>query len=134
MQFKVAYDLKLRKNESFLEIYKGRWTFIGTAYEFKSLFFKSSGVVESTDLLTLKRRCAEPSCFSGFADLTDGSITDRRVEVIVLPDEEQKVSENLKKSSNIEFLVDSLVGVIRDTGMTLEDYRAERLGKYESLD
>ena len=74
MQFKVAYDLKLRKNESFLEIYKGRWTFIGTAYEFKSLFFKSSGVVESTDLLTLKRRCAEPSCFSGFADLTDGSI------------------------------------------------------------
>ena len=28
----------------------------------------------------------------------------------------------------------SLVGVIRDTGMTLEDYRAERLGKYENLD
>ena len=87
-----------------------------------------------TLVITLKRRCAEPSCFSGFADLTDGSITDRRVEVIVLPDEEQKVSENLKKSSNIEFLVDSLVGVIRDTGMTLEDYRAERLGKYERLD
>lgn len=85
-------------------------------------------------MLTLKRRCAEPSCFSGFVDLTDGSILDRRVEVIVLPDEEQKVSENLKKSSNIEFLVDSLVGVIRDTGMTLEDYRAERLGKYERLD
>ena len=85
-------------------------------------------------MLTLKRRCAEPSCFSGFADLTDGSIPDRRVEVIVLPDEEQKVSENLKKSGNIEVLVDSLVEVIRDTGMTLEDYRAERLGKYENLD
>ena len=85
-------------------------------------------------MLTLKRRCAEPSCFSGFADLTDGSIPDRRVEVIVLPAEEQKVSENLKKSGNIEVLVDSLVEVIRDTGMTLEDYRAERLGKYESLD
>lgn len=85
-------------------------------------------------MLTLKRRCAEPSCFSGFADLTDGSIPDRRVEVIVLPDEEQKISENLKKSGNIEVLVDSLVEVIRDTGMTLEDYRAERLGKYESLD
>ena len=56
------------------------------------------------------------------------------MEGIVLPDEKQKVSENLKKSSNIEFLVDSLVGIIRDTGMTLEDYRAERLGKYESLD
>ena len=27
-----------------------------------------------TLVITLKRRCAEPSCFSGFADLTDGSI------------------------------------------------------------
>lgn len=62
------------------------------------------------------------------------TMRNRRVEVIVLPAEEQKVSENLKKSSNIEFLVDSLVGVIRDTCMPLEDYRAERLGKYESLD
>ena len=61
------------------------------------------------------------------------TMRNRRVEVIVLP-EEQKVSENLKKSGNIESLVDSLVGVIRDTGMTLEDYRAERLGKYENLD
>lgn len=56
------------------------------------------------------------------------TMRNRRVEVIVLPAEEQKVSENL------ESLVDSLVGVIRDTGMTLEDYRAERLGKYENLD
>ena len=61
------------------------------------------------------------------------TMRNRRVEVIVLPAEEQKVSENLKKSGNIESLVDSL-GVIRDTGMTLEDYRAERLGKYENLD
>ena len=50
------------------------------------------------------------------------TMRNRRVEVIVLPAEEQKVSENLKKSGNIESLVDSLVGVIRDTGMTLEDY------------
>ena len=56
------------------------------------------------------------------------------MEVIVLPDEKQKVFENLKKSSNIEFLVDLLVEVIQDTGMPLEDYRAERLGKYENLD
>ena len=56
------------------------------------------------------------------------TMRNRRVEVIVLPAEEQKVSENLKKSGNIESLV------IRDTGMTLEDYRAERLGKYENLD
>ena len=44
------------------------------------------------------------------------TMRNRRVEVIVLPAEEQKVSENLKKSGNIESLVDSLVGVIRDTG------------------
>ena len=50
------------------------------------------------------------------------TMRNRRVEVIVLPAEEQKVSENLKKSGNIESLVDSLVGVIRDTGMTLEVY------------
>ena len=60
------------------------------------------------------------------------TMRNRRVEVIVLPAEEQKVS--VKKSGNIESLVDSLVGVIRDTGMTLEDYRAERLEKYENLD
>ena len=75
------------------------------------------------------------------------TMRNRRVEVIVLPAEEQKVSENLKKSGNIESLVDSLVGVIPNTiipvcitssfcviAMTLEDYRAERLGKYENLD
>ena len=49
------------------------------------------------------------------------------MRVSILFDEEQKDSEDLKKNGDIEFLVDSLVGVIRDTGMTLEDYRAERL-------
>ena len=62
------------------------------------------------------------------------TMRNRRVEAIILPAEEQKISENLKKSSNIASLVDSLVGAIRDTGMTLEDYCAERLRKYESLD
>ena len=35
------------------------------------------------------------------------TMRNRRVEVIVLPAEEQKVSENFKKSGNIESLVDS---------------------------
>ena len=63
------------------------------------------------------------------------TMRNRRLEVIVLPAEEQKISESSKKNNiDIENVIDSLVGVIQDTGMTLEDYRAERLGKYESID
>ena len=60
------------------------------------------------------------------------TMRNRRLEVIVLPAEE-KTSEH-PKNNNIEDIVDSLVGIIPDTGRSLEDYRAERLEKYESLD
>ena len=60
------------------------------------------------------------------------TIRNRRLEVIVLP-AEVKTSEH-QKNNNIEDIVDSLVGIIPDTGRSLEDYRAERLEKYESLD
>ena len=56
----------------------------------------------------------------------------RRLEVIVLPAEEKILEQ--PKDNNIEAIVDSLVGIIPDTGKSLEDYRAERLKKYESLD
>ena len=60
------------------------------------------------------------------------TMRNRRLEVIVLLAEE-KTSEH-PKNNNIEDIVDSLVGIIPDTGRSLEDYRAERLEKYESLD
>ena len=60
------------------------------------------------------------------------TMRNRRLEVIVLPAEE-KTLEN-SKNNNIEDIVDSLVGIIPDIGRSLEDYRAERLEKYESLD
>lgn len=60
------------------------------------------------------------------------TMRNRRLEVIVLPAEEKTLEHS--KNNNIEDIVDSLVGIIPDTGKSLEDYRAERLEKYESLD
>lgn len=60
------------------------------------------------------------------------TMRNRRLEVIVLPAEEKILEQ--PKDNNIEAIVDSLVGIIPDTGKSLEDYRAERLKKYESLD
>lgn len=60
------------------------------------------------------------------------TMRNRRLEVIVLPAEEKTLEHS--KDNNIEDIVDSLVGTIPDTGKSLEDYRAERLEKYESLD
>ena len=65
-------------------------------------------------------------------------IRDRIILLVLLWERTQIIIDRClmlcQQRGNIESLVDSLVGVIRDTGMTLEDYRAERLGKYENLD
>lgn len=55
----------------------------------------------------------------------------KKLEVIVMPAEETNKSSS---AANIEEIVDSLTGCIPDEGMTLDDYRAERLRKYEALD
>lgn len=60
------------------------------------------------------------------------ALRNRKLEVIVLPAEE--TVETVKKNAKIESLVDSLTGIIPDNGMSLADYRAERLGKYEIVD
>lgn len=60
------------------------------------------------------------------------TMQNRKLEVIILPAEER---ENVRyKNQDIENIVDSLTGSIPDSGMTLEDYRAERLSKYENID
>lgn len=60
------------------------------------------------------------------------TMQNRKLEVIILPAEER---ENVRyKNQDIENIVDSLTGSIPDNGMTLEDYRAERLSKYENID
>lgn len=54
----------------------------------------------------------------------------RKLEVIILPAEEsEKVS---KKTADIDQALQSLVGAIPYTDMTLEELREERLRKYET--
>ncbi|MCI6996882.1 MAG: UDP-N-acetylenolpyruvoylglucosamine reductase [Eubacterium sp.] len=43
-------------------------------------------------------------------------------------------SKKNKKSEDVESIVQSLVGVIPSIDMSLEDFREERLRKYEAID
>ena len=56
----------------------------------------------------------------------------RRLEVLILPAEEPKKS--LKKAMDIERALQSLVGAIPYTDMSLKELREERLKKYEDID
>ncbi|MBD5496059.1 MAG: hypothetical protein HDR12_17245 [Lachnospiraceae bacterium] len=56
----------------------------------------------------------------------------RKLEVIVLPAEEQDKSS--KKAVDIEQALQSLVGAIPYTDMSLVELREERLKKYENID
>lgn len=60
------------------------------------------------------------------------TMKNRRLEVIVFPAEE--TSKSVQRTEQIESIVDRLTGIIPDNGMSLEDYRAERLSKYEVTD
>lgn len=59
------------------------------------------------------------------------ALKNRRLEIIVLPAEEH-VKKNVQ-NNQIENIVDMLTGSIPDDGMTLEEYRNERLGRYENI-
>lgn len=64
------------------------------------------------------------------------SLQNSRLEIIVLPAENVKSerTDTGKPASFISDIVDSLTGIIPDNGKSLEDYRAERLRKYEIAD
>lgn len=55
----------------------------------------------------------------------------RKLEVIILPAEEQENTP--KKATDIEQALQSLVGAIPYTDMSLEELREERLKKYEDI-
>ncbi len=55
----------------------------------------------------------------------------RKLEVLVFPTEEQ---ESKKEKIDIESVVQSLIGVIPDVEMTLEELREERRQKNETVD
>lgn len=54
----------------------------------------------------------------------------RKLEVIILPVEEQKVS---KKTADIEQAIQGLIGAVPYTDMSLEELREERLKRYEDI-
>lgn len=56
----------------------------------------------------------------------------RKLEVIVLPTEEQAVTS--KNTFDIENVIQSLVGSMPYTDMSLSEIREERLQKYETID
>lgn len=56
----------------------------------------------------------------------------RKLEIIVMPAEEPV--EETKKTGSISKAVQSLIGAIPNNDMSLEDYRKERLAKYEIAD
>lgn len=54
----------------------------------------------------------------------------RKLEVIILPAEEEKVS---KKTADIEQAIQGLIGAVPYTDMSLEELREERLKRYEDI-
>lgn len=56
----------------------------------------------------------------------------RRLEVIILPADEQE--KTTKRASEIDQAINSLIGAIPYTDMSLEELREERLMKYENID
>ena len=56
----------------------------------------------------------------------------RKLEVIILPAEEQEKSS--KKAADIDQALQSLIGSIPYTDLSLEELREERLKKYENID
>lgn len=53
----------------------------------------------------------------------------RRLEVIVLPADEQT---SVEQRAGVQDIVQSLIGAIPHTDLSLEELRGERLGKYET--
>ena len=56
----------------------------------------------------------------------------RKLEVIILPAEEQEKTS--RKAVEIDQALQSLIGSISYTDMTLKELREERLRKYENID
>ena len=53
------------------------------------------------------------------------------VEVIVLPLADKRKQQ---RDVDVEAALKNITGIIQDEGMSLDDYRNERLGKYAGID
>lgn len=77
------------------------------------------------------RKFVDASSLMSFMTLPQ-AFHNRKLEIIVMPAEEQ--AEETKKAVDISDTVRSLIGIIPNDNMSLEDYREERLAKYEIAD
>ena len=59
------------------------------------------------------------------------SMENMEVEVIVLPLADRSKQ---KRVIDVELALDSITGILKEEGMSLKDYRDERLGKYANID
>ncbi len=59
------------------------------------------------------------------------SMENMDVEVIVLPLADKRKQ---RKEVDVEAALKNITGIIRDEGMSLDDYRNERLEKYAGID
>jgi len=83
------------------------------------------------------RQTIDSSLLDGIIPLPKG-FQNRSVEVIVMLKEEKATLPQLKKGDIDKLLKGSvtelLIGALSDSGMSTEDYRSERLLKYERSD
>lgn len=78
------------------------------------------------------RKFVDASSLMSFMTLPK-AFQNRKLEIIVLPADEP--IEEVKKTADISDTVRSLIGIIpNDKQMSLEDYREERISKYETVD
>ena len=76
------------------------------------------------------RRYIDASSLMSIMSLPE-TFKNRKLEVLVFTTEEQ---ESKKEKIDIESVVQSLIGIIPDVEMTLEELREERRQKYETVD
>ncbi len=83
------------------------------------------------------RRVIDSSLLSGVIPLPK-NFQNKRVELIVFLSDEKTALPSLSKA-DIEAMLkgsvtESLIGVLPDSGMSIDEYRSERLEKYERID
>lgn len=76
------------------------------------------------------RRIIDASNLASIVSLPE-TFHNRKLEIIILPTEEETPAE---PSASIQDIVQSLIGAIPQSNLSLEELRDERLGKYEVFD
>ena len=83
------------------------------------------------------RRIIDSSLLSGVISLPKG-FQNRKVELIVFLTEEKAALPPIARADIHEMLkgsiTESLIGILPDSDVSIEKYRAERLEKYERID